>query len=441
MVAIPETYALAVQYHQEGRLAEAEDLYRQIIEQDPKHADSHHFLGLLEYQRGRPDSAVKSIRYAISLNPSVAGYFLNLGLACQALDQTEEAVKAYEEALRLQPTSAEAHSVLGNLLPRLDRLDDAVRHCQEALRIEPGFAGAHHNLGNALAKQGKVEDAVHQYQLSIQFDPNCAAVHNNLGLALAKQGKLEQAIEQYQVALRLDPDNATAHNNLKRAIADGGRADEENAILVRRVGSFRASTHGSADSAAPLTYADIPGWFFSKEVYDIAVRELPQGVFVEVGAWLGRSTAYLASQTRHRPIKLYVVDTWRGSGGRDAKSDKVHQRILESNNGDVFELFLANVAKCGLLHYVVPLRMLSSQAVQLFPEYSIDFCFLDAAHDYDSVNADLVAWFPKVRHGGIIAGDDYHTDWPGVRKAVDEFFAPLGKKIRVLDRSWLIHKP
>jgi hypothetical protein len=68
------------------------------------------------------------------------------------------------------------------------------------------------------------------------------------------------------------------------------------------------------------------------------------------------------------------------------------------------------------------LRMTSLDAAKLVPDKSLDFVFIDALHDYDSVKADIKAWLPKVRDGGILAGDDYANKKFGVTKAVDEVF-------------------
>lgn len=58
----------------------------------------------------------------------------------------------------------------------------------------------------------------------------------------------------------------------------------------------------------------------------------------------------------------------------------------------------------------------------VFEDGSLDFVYIDALHDYESVLADIKAWWPKVRVGGILAGHDFSHDWPGVMRAVKEVF-------------------
>lgn len=77
------------------------------------------------------------------------------------------------------------------------------------------------------------------------------------------------------------------------------------------------------------------------------------------------------------------------------------------------------------------LRHGSIEASSFFAEGSVDFIYIDAAHDYDSVLADLHAWFPKLSDHGILAGHDF-DDQPhheGVRRAVAEFAGDIGRDV------------
>ena len=68
----------------------------------------------------------------------------------------------------------------------------------------------------------------------------------------------------------------------------------------------------------------------------------------------------------------------------------------------------------------------SGMSVDLFEDNSLDFVFIDASHEYEDVKNDILAWLPKVKRGGILAGHDYYVnqDWfSGVKKAVNEIFS------------------
>lgn len=181
-------------------------------------------------------------------------------------------------------------------------------------------------------------------------------------------------------------------------------------------------------------YHGIGGWFNFEEVYAGMVAAAPDPAhFVEIGAWKGRSTAYMATEIINsgKNIRFDVVDTWLGSGLEHNHDDDVRA-------GRLYEVFLENLRPVEQ-HYR-PLRMSSLEASSLYADSSLDFVFIDGAHDLDSVRADLVAWLPKVRIGGYLGGDDYSHG--AVRQAVDEILAQ-DYTVESLGSgwpSWLIRK-
>lgn len=78
----------------------------------------------------------------------------------------------------------------------------------------------------------------------------------------------------------------------------------------------------------------------------------------------------------------------------------------------------------------------SIEVAKLIPNHSLDFVFIDGLHDYDSVKADIEAWYPKVRYGGIVSGHDYYqgkSGKMGVMKAVDEFVEKHGLELQTTE--------
>lgn len=179
----------------------------------------------------------------------------------------------------------------------------------------------------------------------------------------------------------------------------------------------------------PLKHIEIGGedWFNFSEVYRHLVRKCdPAGKIVEVGSWKGRSTAFLLVEAWNKSpkIEIYAVDTWLGS--------QEHIDVDSVKNGTLYDEFMANVKPVS--RQLVPLRMTSIQGSNFFPDQSLDSVFIDAAHDYESVRADIAAWLPKVKKGGIIAGHDYMCGWPGVDRAVAEAF----HLVAFQDNCWLV---
>ena len=154
----------------------------------------------------------------------------------------------------------------------------------------------------------------------------------------------------------------------------------------------------------------IPGWMGPEELEWLAQSAFVSHRIAEVGAWQGRSTVAMADNTLGI---VFAVDTWKGS--------PEHEGELRQHGPEwLIEQFLHNIAG----RKVCPVQMISVEAAELFSSQGglFDFIFLDASHDYDSVKADIAAWYPLLKHGGIFAGHDYTEHWPGVTQAVREAF-------------------
>jgi cephalosporin hydroxylase len=178
-------------------------------------------------------------------------------------------------------------------------------------------------------------------------------------------------------------------------------------------------------------YHNIQGWFNYISIYSYAVDNAEDGdLFVEVGAWKGKSTAYMAVEIANsgKQIKFDVVDTWRGS--LEHQEDEIVQ------TDQLYNHFLSNMH--AVQNYYTAKRLTSLQAAQTYADNTIAFVMLDASHEYEDVKADILAWLPKVQSGGILAGDDYHHTWPGVVQAVTE----LLPDVEIVDGvTWAYRKP
>jgi tetratricopeptide (TPR) repeat protein len=217
-----------LELHQRGNLAEAEQVYRQILAIEPTHADALHLLGTLAQQVGRSDIAVDLIGKAIAADRRQAAFHSNLGTALQALGRLDEAAVSFRNAMALKPDLAEAHMNLGTVLEAQGKQSDAEARFRRALALKPSLAEAHVNLGNILLAQGKLEAAEASQKRALALKPDFAVASFNLANALQAQGKLDEAVAQYQRALALTPDVAEVHCNLGNALL--ANSDAEGAI-------------------------------------------------------------------------------------------------------------------------------------------------------------------------------------------------------------------
>jgi len=138
-------------------------------------------------------------------------------------------------------------------------------------------------------------------------------------------------------------------------------------------------------------------------------------VAVDVGVYKGKTTAVLCLAAQ----KVISVDDWLGEdeGSKPFYSD------------DVFQIFQDNMKNAGFHPEVM--KMKSVEAAKLLAPESVDFVYIDADHSYSAVGADILAWLPKIRRGGIIGGHDW--DLKSVRDAVSDI---LGTNVKVIGRNW-----
>jgi predicted O-methyltransferase YrrM len=176
-----------------------------------------------------------------------------------------------------------------------------------------------------------------------------------------------------------------------------------------------------------INWQDVPGWFDFQDIYDHAVHEAREGdSLVEVGTFLGRSALYMAEKIKEsgKNLDFYVVDPWRRCEEIDWVFDPTRPEgaAIQAHGGSLFEAFAWYLEHSGLSDYIRVLRMRSEQAAKLFELNNLSFVFIDGSHIYENVVIDLDAWYSRLCGGALFAGHDYSQDWPGVVKAVDEFF-------------------
>ncbi|MGD0390401.1 MAG: tetratricopeptide repeat protein [Tepidisphaeraceae bacterium] len=179
-MTLEQQFKSAVSHHQAGRLAEAERFYRQVLAQQPDHADALHLLGMLAAQAGRLDAGVEFMRRSIRVRPDFVNAHYNLAIALQDKGQFDEAIASYRRAIQLQPDYAEAHNNLGIALTRMEQLEEPIGCFRRAIRLKPGYAEAHYNLGNALRGKGQLDETIASYRQAIRLRPDFAEAHHNL---------------------------------------------------------------------------------------------------------------------------------------------------------------------------------------------------------------------------------------------------------------------
>ena len=184
----------AITAHQEGRLKEAEQLYRSILKIHPEHLTVMNNLGLILHHYAKFDEAEASYRKAIELKPDYQLAHNNLGNTLKELGRLDEAEESFRKAIELKPDYQLAHNNLGSTLEKLGRLDEAEESYRKAIELKPDHV-AHNNLGNTLKDLGRFDEAEESYRKAIELKPDHVVAHNNLGILL-KIKRLLSKIEQ-----------------------------------------------------------------------------------------------------------------------------------------------------------------------------------------------------------------------------------------------------
>ncbi len=162
-------------------------------------------------------------------------------------------------------------------------------------------------------------------------------------------------------------------------------------------------------------YTKITGWFTFPNFYKEMVTKFQSGsLFCEVGTYSGQSFAYLAVEmiNQGKSFNLTACDSYTFN------DEKTGENIMDQ--------FIKNMELLPIEVNII--KGQSWESAELFEDESIYFCFLDADHVYSAVKRDILAWLPKMKKGGIIAGHDYcdprwwENEHPGVEKAVKEIF-------------------
>jgi MMP 1-O-methyltransferase len=169
--------------------------------------------------------------------------------------------------------------------------------------------------------------------------------------------------------------------------------------------------------------ASIQGWVTDDSgalLYFIVRDMAPVPNVVELGAWKGRSTVWLASGVRDRGEgRVYVVDTWRGTRSNPEELN----RLRDYGADELFGEFLINLQRAGVTEFVEPIRATTGHAAKGWPkERQIGLLFIDADHAYTAVRGDFERWSPFVSRGGYVVLDDV-PGWYGPTKlALDVVF-------------------
>lgn len=223
----------AVGLHQQGRLAEAEGMYRAVLGALPDQFDALQLLGAIKVQQGQFAEGAGLISRALRINPGSPRAQLNLGFALLGLDRAEDAAASFAQAAALNPAYPQALYGQGLALARLKRPQEALACFDRALALKPDHCDALIRRGIALIALGRHADAAAAFDRALALAPANVEALNGRGAALAGLGQFDRAIADFDRVLAALPASTEALNNRGNALRMLGRHDEALAAFDR----------------------------------------------------------------------------------------------------------------------------------------------------------------------------------------------------------------
>lgn len=178
------------------------------------------------------------------------------------------------------------------------------------------------------------------------------------------------------------------------------------------------------------------GWFNDnkRKWYTEKAKNIKDGVIIEIGVFGGVSILSIADICIKNNTKIYGIDPWEllSLYNERPMKDNELKNYRETMKGH--RLNLERIIEAQKYEHIELIKGFSVQEANKFEDKSVDLVYIDANHSYDSTLADINAWYPKLKKGGILSGDDF--TWSGVKKAVCEFCNEHNFKFKSTNDSW-----
>jgi protein O-GlcNAc transferase len=223
----------ALGLHRQGRLSEAEALYRSVLARRPEHFEASYLLGTLKLQQGQALQALPLIETAVKIKPFAPEALTSLGAVLAGLGRAAEALKAYERLVKLRPGDPDALFNRGAMLTSLGRHAEALASYDQALAIRRDHLPSLFNKANALVALGQFERARAAYDALLAIAPNHVDALADRGNVLARLGRGAEALASFDKALAISPAHINALSNRGNVLNEAGRYEDALAMYDR----------------------------------------------------------------------------------------------------------------------------------------------------------------------------------------------------------------
>jgi protein O-GlcNAc transferase len=225
----------AIILHKKGKLKEAENLYKSILESSSNNFEVIHYIGIVKIQLKQFEEAIVWFNRAISINPNNHSVFNNLGVCYRELKKYNEALNNFNTALKIKPDYAEVYNNLGIIYRFLENYNEAIKNYNEAIKLKPDYAEAYNNLGLIYLKQEKFERAKNLFEQATKLKPSYSEAYNNLGNVYKNLKNYNYSIKYYTLALKFKKNYFEAINNLGIIYLNQEQYDESKSLFEQAI--------------------------------------------------------------------------------------------------------------------------------------------------------------------------------------------------------------
>ncbi|MFP4082875.1 MAG: sulfatase-like hydrolase/transferase [Candidatus Aminicenantes bacterium] len=216
MIEMDNKFNQAIIASETGRLELARQLYREVLQKQPKFIIGYEYAAYNYYKMGKIDQAIRLLEKAVRQNLVQRSLLARLGLYYQEAGNLQKSLEILESLVHKEKDYAEAHNYLGVTYYKTGQLAKAVHSFHEALILDSDYAMAMNNLGNCYLAQKKYDLAREEYKKTISIDPGLSSAHNGLGVVYYRKGLVDEAVSCWEKSLQIDPGQTDTLYNLGR---------------------------------------------------------------------------------------------------------------------------------------------------------------------------------------------------------------------------------
>lgn len=177
---IRKKLAIAAEHYKDGRPAQAQAIYHEVLNRFPDHVDALRMMGMMALAESRVDDAERYLRRAVENAPDFTGAIIDLGTALKDQNRYEEAIDQFRHAIRLEPDNVRATFLLASTLAPSALTYEAIEAYKRTLELRPKHGGAYLGLGHVLKTVGRQEEAIEAYRECIRIRPENGATYWSL---------------------------------------------------------------------------------------------------------------------------------------------------------------------------------------------------------------------------------------------------------------------